>query len=128
MLQDKPAPRLDVQLVVCAKTAGLAPPRAMPVMASGALPVLERVAVCAVVVVPAVVAAKVIPVVGVSEAWGTRAAVPVPERAMAWGEPVALSEILMVAGKEPAVCGLKTTDKEQDADVARLAPQVLVRA
>jgi len=62
------------QVVVSAKSVGLAPVMVMPVIESAALPVFISVAVCAGAVVPTVVDAKVI-VAGASEADGLAAAV-----------------------------------------------------
>jgi hypothetical protein len=82
--------------VMMAKSAVLAPVRVMPVMVSGAFPVLESVVAIAVANEPAMVAGKV-RVVGERLATGIGAAVPVPLRAAVWGEPVALSATDMEA-------------------------------
>jgi hypothetical protein len=95
-VQFVPAASVVPQLVVSAKSAGLAPARVMPEMVSAALPVLERVSVCGAVVLPTLVVAKV-SVEGVSEAIGAGTAVPVPVRVTTRGEPAALLATLSVA-------------------------------
>jgi len=54
--------------------------------------------------------------------------VPVPERATAWGLPLALSPIVRVAEAAPLAEGLKVTLMAQLAPAATELPQVLVSA
>ena len=83
------------QVVVSAKSVGLAPVMEMLLMASAALPVLVSVAACAALVVP--VFAVNVSEPGVSETAGAGGTVPVPLSSTVWGEPVALSETDSVA-------------------------------
>lgn len=75
--QLEPAASELPQVLVSAKSVGLAPVMVMPVIESVAFPVFISVAVCAAVVVPTVVDAKV-SVAGASETAGMAATVPVP--------------------------------------------------
>jgi len=63
---------------------------------------------------------------GVREGWGAVAVVPVPLRATACGDPVALSTTESVAAKLAAEAGVKVTEMEQVAFAASELPQVLV--
>jgi hypothetical protein len=112
------------QLLVSAKSLGLAPPSEMEMLASVALPLSVKVMVCAVAVLPADVLGKVM-LVAERVACGTDAAVPVPLRVTLCGEPVALSATVIVAGKLAALCGLKAMVNVQFAAAARELPQVL---
>lgn len=93
--------------VVMAKSARLVPPIVMPLIVSAALPVLESVANCAVLVAP--VTAVKVSVAGVSAATGAAAAVPVPLKVVVCGEPEALSATERVAEKVAADAGVNVT-------------------
>jgi len=114
------------QVLVCAKSDGLAPASVIPEIVSAALPVFLSVAVCAAEVVP-VVAVKLSDD-GVSDAIGAGGTVPVPLSWTVCGEPVALSTIESVAAKLAAEAGVKVTEIEQLAPAASELPQVLVWA
>src|SRR4051812_15911532 len=108
MVQLAPAARmagLAGQVFVWAKLPGLVPPRLMPAIARGAVPLLVRVTACAALVLPTACPAKV-KLVGLSV---TAGAVPVPPRAMVCGLPVALSAMLRLAARLPLAVGLKVT-------------------
>lgn len=111
--------------VATAKSVGLAPAIVIPVMFNVALPVLERVADIAALVVPAVKLPNGIEA-GVSEATGAGAAVPVPVRVAVCGEPVALSATCKVAVKLLAEAGVNMTEIVQLDPAASELPQVLV--
>ncbi len=51
------------------------------------------------------------------------AVVPVPAKDTDWGEPVALSAMLMLADLEPVDTGLKVTERVQLAPPVRVEPQ-----
>jgi hypothetical protein len=95
MVQVAPAANELPQVLVCAKSVGLAPVMVMPVIESAALPVFISVAVCTAVVDPTV--SLKVSIRGVSDAPGSGAAVPVPFSVVACGEPVALSATDSVA-------------------------------
>jgi len=128
MLQLLPAASVVPHVVVSTNTFGLAPPRVTPAMVSGAFPPFESVTICAADVLPTVVAAKVNPAAGESDAWATVAAVPVPLSEIVWGDPVTLSDRVIVAGKLAALCGLNSMVNVQVVDTAREVPQVDIRA
>ncbi len=116
-----PAFRLPPQVVVLLKSDAFVPPIEMLVMVSVSVPVFDRVTVCAAVVVPKGVAAK-LSVVGDRE---TAGAIPVPERETVCGEEAALSLTLRVAVLVPLAVGLKVIAIEQFAPAARLEPHAL---
>ena len=89
MVQDAPAASVLPQVLVLAKDALLAPVRLMPVIVSGAWPVLVSVAFCVADVVPVVV--EKASEAGVRVAAGADAAVTVPLSVTAWGVDGALS-------------------------------------
>jgi hypothetical protein len=91
-------------------------------MLKAALPVLLRVTVCAVLVVPAGWLPKA-RLVGERLA---KAAVPVPERLTVCGLPLALSVMLTEAVRLPLAAGVKVTVMVQLALAATELPQVLV--
>jgi len=127
MVQVEDTASVEPQVVVWAKSEGLAPVSEIPVMLSTALPVFESVRVCAAEVVPAVVLGKV-SVPPDKEATGAGAGVPVPVSAAVCGEPVELSATVRVALKVVAEAGVKVTEIAQVEDAARDEPQVLVWA
>jgi hypothetical protein len=91
----------------------------MPVMLSGALPLLVRVAVCAVLVVPTVCEANV-SAVGLRVAAGPRA-VPTSSTDCGLPGPVPMLAILV-----PPVVGVNVTLTMQVPPAANDAPQLLV--
>jgi hypothetical protein len=93
--------------VATAKSVGLLPARAMLLMVSVALPVLESVAASADDVAPTMVLGKAS--VGVSVATGVAAAVPVPVSVDDCVVGVALSVTVNVAEKLAADAGVKVT-------------------
>ena len=122
MVQEEPAASAPPQVFVAAKAALLVPVKLMLAIASGALPVLVSVAVCAVLFVPVSMEPKS-RVEGVSVAAGAAAAVPVPVRVLVCGEPFALSETLRVAVAEPAAVGEKVTETVHEELAASDVPQ-----
>jgi len=88
---------------------------ASDVRVSAAVPEFFTVTICAAVVTPTVVDAKV-RLVGVRVTAGV-AATPVPVRATVCGDPVALSAIDSEAANAPAAAGLNSTDTVQVAAV-----------
>ena len=112
------APALTVvpQVLVWEKS----PLAVMPEMVSEALPVLVRMTVCAVLVLPDIWAVKV------REAGDkpTTGSVPVPVSGQVWGLFAALSEIVRVPERVPIAVGVKDTLIVQLAPGATLAPQV----
>jgi len=111
------------QVVVSAKSLGLAPAIAMPAIVSAALPGLDSVIVCAAVVTPTVL--EKVRAVGDRTAC---AAVPVPLSVAVCGEPLALSATETVAEKLAADAGVNVTEMVQFAAAASVVPQVLVWA
>src|SRR5579859_7859531 len=99
----------------------LVPVMVSEVRFSVAVPEFLMVTVCAAVVEPTVVAAK-LSEVGVSV---TAGAVPVPVRATDCGDPVALSAIESDAPNAPAAAGLNSTETVQVAAAASVVPQVV---
>lgn len=110
------------QLLIWAKSPLFVPARAMPVMASGAVPELVRVTDCAPLVVPTSCEPNVSDV-GVSVTVG---AVPVPDTEMLSGLSVALSVTSTFAARIPAAVGRKLTLIVQVEPAPRLAGQLLV--
>jgi len=92
--------------VAMAKSEGLAPAIEIPVMVSGALPVLESINDIAALVVPEVTFPKGTEA-GVSAATGAGAAVPVPVSVAVCSEAVALSATNSVAEKLDGDAGVK---------------------
>ena len=91
-------------------------------MVKVALPLLVRVTVCAVLVVPT----GWFPKARLVEERLTTAAVPVPERLTVCGLPLALSVMLTEAVRLPLAEGVKVTLIVQLAPAATELPQVLV--
>jgi hypothetical protein len=116
------AARVAPHVVVCAKSAGLAPVRDTPMLVSVALPGFESVMICAAVVVFTVVDAKV-SVAGVSEAC---AAVPVPVRLAVWVAALLATDRVPV--NVAADVGVNVTRMVQLPGAERVVPQVLVSA
>jgi len=56
----------------------------------------------------------------------TTGRVPVPLKAIVWGEPLALSAILTVPVRVPTAVGVKVTEIVHFAPAARLVPQLFV--
>jgi len=112
------AARLAPQVLVWEKS----PLAVMLVMLSVALPVLLRMTLWALLLVPTACAGKV---KEVGERL-TTGAVPVPVRLRVWVAGLALSLMVTAPVRVPAAVGLKVTLRAQLALAARLAPQVLV--
>jgi hypothetical protein len=123
MLQLPPAATLDPQVFVWPKSPLLAPVTAMLMMLSAAVPGLLKVTLCAVLDVPTFREAN-ISAVGLSDACGTPP--PMPESVKEWGDPAALSVIVIEAVRLPAAVGVKVTEMLQLPPAATLAPHVLV--
>jgi hypothetical protein len=115
------------EALVTEKFAALAPEREMLAIFSVALPGLERVSVSAALVVPTVCEGKA-SVEGASTALGTAAAIPLPLRVTACGEPPASSVTERVAVKFATDDGVKVTAILQLVPAARVAPQLEVSA
>ena len=96
----------------------------MPAILNAALPVLLRVTVCAVLVVPT----DWLPKARLVGERLTTVVVPVPERLTVCGLPVALSVRVTAALRVPLAAGVKVTLTVQLAPAATLAPQLLVCA
>jgi hypothetical protein len=127
MVQFAPAATELPQLLVCAKSPLFVPVTAMLVRFSEALPVFERVTVCAALVVPTVWLVKV------SEAaerltTGAEAAAPVPLRLTDCGLPEVLSAMLNVPVRVPDAVGVNVVLIVQFAPTATELPQVSVSA
>src|ERR1035441_9703894 len=106
MLQLPPAATLAPQVLVCAKSPGLVPVTARPLIRRVAVPVLLSVTDWAALVVPTFWLANVrLP--AVSDTIG--APTPVPERVTVWGDPAALSVMVTDAPRIPAAVGVKVT-------------------
>jgi len=127
MTQDPAAASVVPQLLVWAKSVGLAPVSVMPEIVSAALPGFESVTVARAEVDPTLVLAKMTEV-GESTACGAAATVPVPLRVATCGEPVALSATETDALKVVAEAGVKVTEMVQVAAAARVLPHVVVSA
>ncbi len=106
------------QVFVCAKS----PEAEMPLMLSGAFPLLVRVAVCAVLVVPTVCEANV-SAVGLRVATGPRA---VPNSSTDCGLPGSVPLTAMLAILDPPIVGVNVTLTMQTPPAANDAPQLLV--
>jgi hypothetical protein len=106
------------QVFVCANS----PEAEMPLMLSGAFPLLVRVAVCAVLVVPTVCEANV-SVVGLRLAAGPRA---VPTSSTDCGLPGSVPLTAMLATLDPHIVGVNVTLTMQAPPAAKDAPQLLV--
>jgi hypothetical protein len=117
MAQLPPAARLVPQFWLAAKS----PDVAREVKLRAAFPELVNVTICATLVAPTFVDAKV-KLVGESAAVGA-VAMPVPESATVWGAPVALSATLNVPVRVPAAEGVKVTEIAQLPPPAMLVPQ-----
>jgi len=105
------------------KEVAFVPVRVSELSVSAAVPEFFTVTTCAAVVEPTVVEAKV-RLVGVSVTAGAAAAAPVPVRATAWGEPVALSAMESEAVNAPVAAGLNSTETVQVAPAASDVVQV----
>src|SRR5947199_319858 len=99
----------------------------MPLIASGALPVLERVTERAALVVLICWFPKARLVVE-RPAIGAGGAVPVPERLTPCGLPAALSVIVTVPGRAPVAVGVNVMLMAQAPPAASDVPQALVCA
>src|SRR5208283_2442533 len=110
------------QVVVSAKSPGLAPVNAIPLRDRAAFPVLFSVTVCAALVVPRFWPLKV-RLVGVTPANG---ALPVPVRLTVWGLLVPLSVMVNEAVRVPGAVGANVTLRVQVPPAATELPQVLV--
>ena len=106
------------------------PVTAKLVMVKALLPLLARVIVWAVLVVPTDWLAKERLVAGRLTAGGMAVSasggVPVPERLTLWGLPLALSTTLTVAVRAPLAEGVKVTRIVQVAPAATELPQLVV--
>jgi hypothetical protein len=112
------------QLFVCAKSAEFVPPSRIELIASGAVPLLRTVTVCAALVVPTTCDAKET-LVGVSVTAGW---VPVPLSETECGLPAALSVTVTAAVRLPGAEGVKVTEIVQDAPAPSEAGHVFVCA
>lgn len=106
------------QVFVCAKS----PEAEMPVMLSGAFPLLARVAVCAVLVVPTVCEANV-SALGLRVAAGPRAW---PTSCTDCGLPGSVPLTAMLAVRDPPIVGVNVTLTMHAPPAANDAPQLLV--
>jgi hypothetical protein len=111
-------------VLVCVKLPAPAPVIPIPVMVSGALPLLVSCAVCTALVLPVV--AINVKEAGVIETIGAGTAVPVPVSETVCGEPEALSAMESVALKAAADEGVKVIEMRQFEPAASDVPQVLV--
>jgi hypothetical protein len=118
-VQLAPAARLALHVFVSEKS----PLTVMPVMLRAALPLLQSVTVCALLLVPTCCAGKV---KEVGERLTTSVATPVPVRLTVWVAGLALSVIVKVPLLDPAAVGVKVTLRVQLAPAATVAPQLLV--
>lgn len=109
----------------CRNDVGLVPAIVIELRVTDRVPVFFTVTSCAALVVPDTVFGNV-RAVGDRVIDRVDATVPVPLSVTFWGEPVALSATLRVAGKLPVVAGLKLTETVHDAPAARVVPQVVV--
>ena len=125
MAQLAPAASEAPQVLVCAKSAGLAPPIAMLVIESASLPVFFNVAACAALVPPIHTLPK-LKEAGVRTATGAGAAVPEPLSATVCGEPLALSVTARAALELATEVGANVMEMLQLAPAASEAPQLLV--
>jgi len=124
IVQLPPAVTETPQVLVSAKSPGLAPASAMPERLSAAFPLLVRVAV----IVPLLVLTASLPKERLVGERLAATVVPVPERLRDWGLPVALSAMLTEAVRLPLVVGSKVTLIVQFPPAATELPQVLVSA
>jgi hypothetical protein len=111
-------------VLVSAKSPGLAPVKAIPLIAKAAFPVLLRVKDWVALVVPRFWLAKVRLEV-VMPATGP---LPVPLKFMVCGLPAALSVMLTTAVRLPIPAGVKVTLMVQELFAATALPQVLLTA
>ncbi len=107
------------------KSPGFVPPSAILLMFKVVVPLFVSVAAFAAPTLPIVTETQLI-VVGLADALPDVVAAPVPVSATVCGLFVAESVKLSVAVRAPDAVGLKTTEAEQLAAAARLAPQLLV--
>lgn len=126
ILQLDPAARLPPAAQEPTPTGNSPLPVEMPVMFSAAVPLLDSVAVCAVLVEPTLTLPKLRD--GVNEAAGAGAAVAVPLRATVLGLPVALCAIESEPLRAPVApaAGWKVSDTVQLAPGATLPPAAQV--
>ena len=106
MVQFAPTARLEPQVVANTNEEASVPVTAMPVITSGLAPVLVSVTVCDGLVVPTAWLTKV-KLGGEKETVVELSATPVPLRAMACGDPTAVSVMVTVAVSAPATIGAK---------------------
>jgi hypothetical protein len=125
ILQCAPAATDVPQVFVWAKSRGSAPPMAMLVIVSGAVPVLVRVTDWDELLTPMFWRAK-LTVEGLSDTDGTPT--PVPFKVTDCGDPAALSAMARAAPRLPAAIGLNVTEMPQCAPAATDVPQVFVSA
>ena len=124
IVQLAPAPTELPQVLVCAKSPGLAPVSAMPERFKAALPPLVRVAVT----IPLLVLTDWLPNERLAGERLTAAAVPVPERLTVWGLPAELSATLSNAVRLPLAAGVKVMLNVQVDPAGSELPQLLVWA
>lgn len=127
MLQLAPAASVLPQVVVSAKSDGLAPVMLMRVIVRVLVPGFDKVIACAAEVLPSVVVGNV-RLVGLRTALGTCGAVPVPLSVAVCGVFAALSATEMVAEKLAAEAGVKVAEMLQVAPAARVPVQLVVYA
>jgi hypothetical protein len=111
------------QLLVCEKSAALAPVKAIPLTTRGAVPELVRRMLRAVLGEDTICWPKLRDM-GEKVTAGL-VDTPVPESGMLWGDPVALSVNNNVADRAPAAVGVKVTVAVQLVDIVPV--QVVVR-
>ncbi len=113
-----------------AKSDAAAPDKVMAVRLAAALPLLVRVSVCPLLLVPTVAAPKSRAVLaGIQASTGANTtAAPVPVRAMALGEVLALLVMMMNADLVPTDAGEKTVLNEHELPAGKVAGQVWLKA
>ncbi len=121
IVQEEPAASVNPQVLDSAKLEAFVPPSAMLEIVRVAEPELVTVTAMGALVVPWMVAGKLI-VLDESATNGTAAA---PVNATDWGEPAALSATLRVPAAVPAATGVKLTEMVQVVAAASVVPQVV---
>jgi hypothetical protein len=113
-----PAARDVLQVLVSPKS----PDAAIPVMLSALVPLLVKVTIWGVLVVPTICEAKV-------NEFGLRSAIgpsPVPAKLAVCGLPGAVSVTAMLAVRDPAALGVKVTVAVQLPPAGKELPQLLI--
>ena len=125
MLQFAPAARLVPQLFANANEEAFVPVTVMPEMDNVRAPELVKVTDCDALVEPTFTEPNERLA---ADSFAIGAARPVPLSAIDCGEPLALSVMVMAAGREPVAMGLKCPWMLQFAPAARLVPQLFENA